>query len=85
MGQSRASATSNANSKVLRIGMIVEDRARDSIDQMNAIAAIVDEWRAGVSPVYTRTPTGGTCHCDGPPHTWSPGWCPEAGPVTRRA
>jgi ACT domain-containing protein len=56
MGQSRASATSNANSKVLRIGMIVEDRARDSIDQMNAIAAIVDEWRAGVSPVYALPP-----------------------------
>lgn len=23
------------------------------------------------------------CVCDGPPHTWSPGWCPQSGPVTR--
>ena len=27
--------------------------------------------------------TSGTCHCDGPPHPYSPGWCPAAGPVTR--
>lgn len=25
----------------------------------------------------------GTCHCDGPPHTYSPGWCPRSGPVVR--
>lgn len=25
---------------------------------------------------------GGTCHCDGPPHTYAPGWCPASGPVT---
>lgn len=47
-----AAATANANSKVLRIGMIVEDRARPSVDQMNAIAAVVDEWRSGVGPTY---------------------------------
>lgn len=82
MSQSRASATANANSKVLRIGMVVDDRARDSIDQMNAIAAIVDEWRAGVSPVYTGVRSG-SCHCDGPPHPYAPGWCPDSGPVTR--
>lgn len=27
---------------------------------------------------------GGTCSCDGPPHAWSPGWCPASGPVTGR-
>lgn len=25
----------------------------------------------------------GTCHCDGPPHTYSPGWCPRSSPVAR--
>lgn len=28
--------------------------------------------------------TGKTCSCDGPPHPWSPGWCPASGPVARR-
>lgn len=52
MSIDRAAVAHNGNSKVLRIGAIVEDRARPSQDQMNAIAAIVDEWRAGVGPTY---------------------------------
>lgn len=27
---------------------------------------------------------GATCHCDGPPHPYSPHWCPVEGPVTGR-
>lgn len=27
---------------------------------------------------------GSACWCDGPQHSWSPGWCPSSGPVTRR-
>jgi hypothetical protein len=99
MGFSRPQATSNANSKVLRIGRIVEQRERPSIDQMEVIGRIVDEYRAEVPgwareqdprPEHdtavrsgARTFQPGPCHCDGPTHPWSPPWCPVSGPVTR--
>lgn len=47
-----AAVTNNANSKVLRIERIVEDRGTPTPERMNAIAAIVDEWRSGVGPVH---------------------------------
>lgn len=35
--------------------------------------------RPGLIPGLVRG--DGVCHCDGPPHAWSPGWCPSDGPV----
>jgi len=52
-----------------------------------------DQREPGRSVTFTRLPDetlvrgghavlpGSTCHCDGPPHQWSPGWCPSSGPV----
>lgn len=34
--------------------------------------------RAYRTPPPAGVPDGqGTCHCDGPPHQWTRGWCPE--------
>ena len=38
-----------------------------------ALAAV--DWPAGGGGHRGRT-----CHCDGPAHTWTPGWCPADGP-----
>lgn len=54
MSIDRAAVTNNANSKVLRIERIVEDRGTPTPQRMEAIAAIVDEWRSGVGPVHAR-------------------------------
>lgn len=49
MSLSPHQVTSNANSKMLRIEHIVNDRTRPTPERMVEIAAIVDEFRAGVA------------------------------------
>lgn len=41
--------TSNANSKVLQIERIVQDRAMPGPEQMRRIAALVDDFRRAVA------------------------------------
>lgn len=47
-----AAVTANANSKVLRIEHIAALRGATTPGRMNAIATIVDEWRAEVGPLH---------------------------------
>jgi hypothetical protein len=55
-----------------------------------AIERLLRDRGEATSPAYGRSEstrrdhTGDTCHCDGPPHTWSRGWCPDSGPVSGR-
>lgn len=48
MGLAPSAVTNNANSKMLRIERIVEDRATPTPQRMAAISRIVDEFRAAV-------------------------------------
>lgn len=63
---------------------------RDRPGMLRAIEVlrVRDEGGAhGLSTAWHRgqtTPTASTCRCDGPSHAYSPGWCPEAGPVAGR-
>lgn len=53
-----------------------EDIRRGDRVQIDPVSGTV--VRVADSP---RRPTSTrSCSCDGPPHTWSPGWCPKDGP-----
>ena len=47
-----SAVTNNANSKMLMIERIVEDRSRSTPARMNEIAALVDDFRRAVGPVH---------------------------------
>ena len=73
MGFDRAQATSNANSKVLRIRRIVEQVERPATEQMALIAAIVEEYEIGV-PEWARDTDPGPEYTRAAP-------CPKPDPV----
>lgn len=39
--------------------------------------------QAPAQPATASEHDGKICGCDGPPHRWSKGWCPDSGPVLR--
>lgn len=51
----------------------------------NGTGRVPEHVATALNRPAARTSDGGrgACHCDGPPHAWSPtNWCPLSGPVT---
>lgn len=70
MGFDRSQATTNANSKCLRIERVVSDRDRPATERMALIAAIVEEYETGV-PEWARETSPGPEYRDAPRrHEW---------------